>query len=258
MDTILIIDDNPNEINILGTALHNQNFNVIFSLNGHDGFNLACIAQPTLILLDCRMPDIDGLKVCQLLKNEAQTTSIPIIFLSAIESAENKVEGLNLGACDYITKPYYPEELVARIRTHIELHRHYRNNEKRIIDDSEPTENIITRAELRVRKAQAIYLEDLTATLSVSDVAHKIGTHARQLSEDFNRITGKYIQHWLQEKRMEQACNLLLKTEIEISRVAESVGYTSVTTFSNTFRDYFGMPPKEYRQLIVLSNFNID
>jgi DNA-binding response OmpR family regulator len=257
MDTILVIDDNPSDVNTLGSALHNQNFNVIFSLNGHDGFNTACIVHPALILLDRLMPDMDGLKVCRLLKNEAQTTHIPIIFLTAMESIENKVEGLKIGACDYITKPYYPEELIARIRTHIELHRHYRNNEKGAINDSDPTE-IITRAELRVHKAQTIYLEDLTAILSVNDVAHKIGTHARQLSEDFNRITGKYIQHWLQEKRMEKACNLLLKTEIEISQVAESVGYTSVTTFSNTFRNYFGMPPKEYRQLIVLSHFSIN
>lgn len=256
MNTLLIIDDNPNDIRVLGAALSNKNFHIMFSLDGYEGFNQACTTQPDLILLDRVMPDMDGLKVCRLLKSDLRTTHIPIIFLTAMESVEDKVEGFKQGVCDYVTKPCHPDELVMRIRTHIELHRHYRNDEKEVSNEvnSLPDTELesLSRAELRVRKAQVVYLHDLTANLSMSEVASKIGTHARQLADDFNRITGKHIQHWLQEKRMEQACNLLLKTEIEISRVAENVGYTSVTTFSNTFRDYFGMPPKEYRRLIGL------
>lgn len=259
MNTILIIDDNPQDIRLLGAALsHKKNFHIIFNLNGLDGFKNACDTRPDLILLDRMMPDMDGLKVCRLLKNDQRTSHIPVIFLTAMESVEDKVEGFKLGACDYITKPCHPEELTMRIRTHIELHQRLLKptsieHSPEIQSPFELIENL-SRQEMRVKKAQALYLQDLTVNLSLTEVAKKIGTHARQLSDDFKNITGKHVQHWLQEQRMEQACHLLLKTGIDISRVAEDVGYTSVATFSNTFRDYFGMPPKEYRRLLGLSD----
>lgn len=258
MNTILIIDDNPQDIRLLGTALsHKKNFHIIFNFNGLEGFKNACETCPDLILLDRMMPEMDGLKVCRLLKNDQRTSHIPVIFLTAMESVEDKIEGFKLGACDYITKPCHPEELTMRVRTHIELHQ--RLSKPLTVKPPAEIQNSIvidnlSRQEMRVKKAQALYLQDLTVNLSMTEMARKIGTHARQLSDDFKSITGKHIQHWLQEQRMEQACHLLLKTEIDISRVAEDVGYTSVATFSNTFRDYFGMPPKEYRRLLGLND----
>lgn len=252
MNTVLIIDDNPHDIRILNAALHEKNFHIVFSLNGYDGFYQACNTQPDLILLDWMMPEVDGLKVCRLLKSDGRTEHIPIIFLTAMELAEDKVEAFQHGACDYITKPCNSDELVMRIRTHIELHRRYHAPEKEDNTTSIPIAENFTRAEQRVHKAQLLYLQDLTVSIPVAEVAKKIGTHARQLSEDFNAVTGKHISHWLQEKRMEQACHFLLQTDLDISRVAENVGYTSIATFSKTFRDYFGMPPKEYRRLIGL------
>lgn len=260
MNTVLIIDDNPQDVRLLGAALSNSNFHVIFSLNGMDGFKNACATLPDLILLDRMMPEMDGFKVCRLLKSDERTVHIPTIFLTAMETIEDKVEGFKLGACDYITKPCHPDELTMRIRTHIDLHHrlnHSKNHEptngKNLPSRLLSVENL-SRAEMRVQKAQAFYLQDLTINLSLSVVAKQIGTHARQLSDDFKLVTGKHIQNWLQEKRMEKACHLLLETDIEINRVAEDVGYTSVATFSNTFRDYFGMPPKEYRRLLGLSD----
>lgn len=257
MNTVLIIDDNPQDVRLLGAALsHKRNFHIIFNLNGLDGFKNACETRPDLILLDRMMPEMDGLKVCRLLKNDQRTAHIPVIFLTALESVEDKVEGFKIGACDYITKPCHPDELTMRIRTHIDLHQRLSNpiieEPLQIPHPAEFPDNL-SRPEMRVKKAQAIYLQDLTINFPLSDVAKKIGTHARQLSDDFKNITGKHIQHWLQEQRMEKACHLLLETQIEIARVAEDVGYTSVATFSNTFRDYFGMSPKEYRRLLGLS-----
>lgn len=260
MNTVLIIDDNPHDIRILNAALEGKNFHIVFSLNGYDGFNQACLEPPDLILLDWMMPEVDGLKVCRLFKSDQRTAHIPIIFLTAVESVEDKIEAFHHGACDYITKPCNHDELVMRVRTHIELHRNHHDyeKEKEIVNTPTPPPlseaDSFSRAELRVHKAQLLYLQDLTVNLSVTEVAKKIGTHARQLSNDFNSITGKHISHWLQEKRMEQACHFLLKTDFDIGRVAENVGYTSVTTFSNTFRDYFGMSPKEYRRLIGLKS----
>jgi len=91
-------------------------------------------------------------------------------------------------------------------------------------------------------------LQAIDTTPTLTEIAHSVGTHARQLAEDFRRVTGQSAQHWLREKRMIRACELLLTSEMDIGRIAEQVGYTSAAAFSNAFREYFSLSPSEYRR----------
>jgi len=115
-EKILIIEDEKDIIKMLEYNLKKEGFRVINARDGEDALDLALREYPDLILLDLMLPGIDGLEVCKTLKKEAKTASIPIIMLTAKSQESDKVVGLELGADDYITKPFSPRELIARIK----------------------------------------------------------------------------------------------------------------------------------------------
>lgn len=112
---ILIIDDEEHIVDFLRINLKNQGYDTVVAYNGFDGIELAREENPALILLDIMMPGIDGLETCRRLKKNEVTSSIPIIILSAKSEEDDKVIGLDIGAEDYITKPFGIRELFARI-----------------------------------------------------------------------------------------------------------------------------------------------
>lgn len=118
---ILVIDDNPRNLDMLSELLDKQNFVVLFALDGKSGLQRAESGQPDLILLDVMMPGMDGFETCQQLKTHEKTKGIPVIFMSALSDTINKVKGFECGAIDYITKPIEPEEVLARINTHLTI-----------------------------------------------------------------------------------------------------------------------------------------
>lgn len=123
---ILIVDDEPINVKMLELSFQKEGFRTATASNGADGFLLAQKEQPDLILLDILMPGETGLQTCVRLKNAPDTTDIPVIFLSAMDDVKHKVEGLSIGAVDYITKPFEKREVLARARLHIKLGRAYR------------------------------------------------------------------------------------------------------------------------------------
>jgi len=118
---ILVVDDNPHNLKILGGILRDNGYSSAFAQNGAKALNAVKIGRPALILLDVQMPDMNGFAVCQQLKQDATTKDIPVIFLTANTEKEDMIEGLELGAVDYVTKPFNRKELITRINTHIEL-----------------------------------------------------------------------------------------------------------------------------------------
>ncbi|MGI2908446.1 sensor histidine kinase [Tolypothrix sp. VBCCA 56010] len=120
-DTILIVDDIPTNIKVLLDFLHYSNFSVSVAKNGESAINKAQEELPQLILLDVMMPGIDGFETCRRLKANPKTKDIPVIFMTALSDVVDKVKGLQVGAVDYITKPFQHEEVLARINVHLEL-----------------------------------------------------------------------------------------------------------------------------------------
>lgn len=119
--TLLIVDDVLENVSLLFDFLTEKNFTVLVAQNGRGALQKAEYARPDLILLDVMMPDIDGFEVCKILKNQESTQEIPIIFMTALTEMVDKVRGFNLGAADYITKPFQHEEVLARVTTHLQL-----------------------------------------------------------------------------------------------------------------------------------------
>lgn len=118
---ILLVDDNPTNLEVLFNSLSDSGFKLLIAEDGESAIALAHDAQPDMILLDVMMPGLDGFATCQRLKAEAATQAIPVIFMTALSETIDKVKGLSLGAVDYVTKPFQPEEVLARVKTHLAL-----------------------------------------------------------------------------------------------------------------------------------------
>ncbi len=119
--TILIVDDNPENLGVLGNIVSENGYIPGFATNGTLALTSIKEESPDLILLDIMMPDIDGFEVCRRLKKDATLAEIPIIFLTAKTEKDDVIAGLELGAVDYVTKPFNKKELIARVNTHLEL-----------------------------------------------------------------------------------------------------------------------------------------
>lgn len=119
IDNILIVDDQPSNIRVLSTMLNHQDYKVRKALNGEAAITAVCTEPPDLILLDIKMPEMDGYQVCKQLKSQDESEDIPIIFISALQDAGDKVKAFEVGGIDYITKPFQQEEVLARIRNQL-------------------------------------------------------------------------------------------------------------------------------------------
>ncbi|OUD11716.1 sensor histidine kinase [Thioflexithrix psekupsensis] len=119
--TLLIVDDVPNNLRLLFDYLKHYHFKLRIARDGEDALRQVALAPPDLILLDVMMPVLDGFETCRRLKADEKTAHIPVIFMTALNDTVDKIKGFELGAVDYITKPFHPEEVLMRINTHLTL-----------------------------------------------------------------------------------------------------------------------------------------
>ncbi|NIN01602.1 MAG: response regulator, partial [candidate division Zixibacteria bacterium] len=113
------VDDNTTNLQVLHEILGGRGYRLLIAKNGETALSIAHKAKPSLILLDIMMPGMDGYEVCRRLKADPETQDIPVIFLSALDDTKDKVKGLDLGAVDYVSKPFQAEEVIALVNTHL-------------------------------------------------------------------------------------------------------------------------------------------
>lgn len=124
--TILVVDDNPNNLKVLDGILGAAGYRVLAARDGEAALRAATAGTPDLVLLDVRMPGMDGYEVCRRLKALPATQALPVIFISALQETEDKIEAFRTGGVDYITKPFQADEVLSRVRTHVALARSQR------------------------------------------------------------------------------------------------------------------------------------
>ena len=158
---ILVVDDSVETLMLLTDILGNNGYEILTASDGHAALKLAEVEVPDLILLDVKMPDMDGYAVCHKLKSDEHSRRIPVVFISGLYDTVNKVKGFNVGGIDYITKPFQLEEVLARVETHLHLSHLQRQLEEQNIQlQQEITER--ERAEEDLRKHKD-HLEEIVA-----------------------------------------------------------------------------------------------
>lgn len=127
--SIVIVDDNPNNLQVLSSMLQQAGYKVRPALSGEIALRAVAASPPDLILLDIRMPGMDGYETCERLKADANCRDIPVIFISALNETDDKLAAFRVGGVDYVAKPFQTEEVLARVRAHLQLYRMQRHLE---------------------------------------------------------------------------------------------------------------------------------
>lgn len=243
--TILLIDDSLSELRVLIDLLSARKWRVVVSFDGLDGFYKAQMKQPDLILLDVRMPGMDGFGTLRRLKADERTRTIPVIFLTAADDKADRLAGLSLGAVDYISKPYVSEEeVLARVGIHLQLARRLGTTPTISAGSNEGMSSLVT-------AATALLLEHLSEPPTLEALVRQLGTNEKRLNEAFQDAFRLSPYVWLREQRLKLACQLLTQTETPISNIATHCGYHSSANFATAFKERYGCAPRDFRRAAI-------
>ncbi|HEY9297529.1 MAG TPA: response regulator, partial [Phormidium sp.] len=152
--SILIVDDTPDNVRLLSTILTTEGYQVRKALNGQRAIATALEFPPNLILLDVMMPEMNGYEVCEQLKASPRTSSIPIIFLSALDDVVDKVKAFDVGAVDYITKPFQNKEVLARVANQLTI----QSQQKLLQEQTQQLEKLVERLQNEIKERQGVEL----------------------------------------------------------------------------------------------------
>jgi signal transduction histidine kinase/DNA-binding response OmpR family regulator/ligand-binding sensor domain-containing protein len=244
-ETILIVEDDVELINYLGNSL--QDYHVKLAKNGLEGYNLAIEIQPDLIVSDIMMPEMDGLELCQKLKTNIITSHIPIILLTARSLVEQKVEGYELGADDYIEKPFNDLLLLVRIKNLIDSRKMLRQRylkdfilEPKEIELASADEKLINNVMLLIEKNLS------ESEFNIDEMCKQFYLSRSHFSRKIKQLTGLSPIELLTSFRLKRAAKLLVQGKISISEISYMVGFEHPNSLSRAFRKEFGMSPSAY------------
>ncbi|MEL6356087.1 MAG: ATP-binding protein [Bacteroidota bacterium] len=242
---VLIVEDNTDLLRFTGDILR-PHYRILGALNGTEGWEKATTHLPDLIISDIMMPGIDGLELCERIRQDERTSHIPLILLTAKAGEADKVIGLQEGADEYITKPFKQQELLSRVGNLIEQRQRLKQIfAKELVLGPERMSVPSLDGEF-LKKVHAAIEDNLASeSFSVTELAELVGFSRSQLHRKLKAISDKSPNKLIRKYRLQRAYQLLEQQSGTISEVAYQVGYTNLSYFSKSFKEEFGLLPKE-------------
>lgn len=243
---LLIIDDDSEMLKFLKRELE-ADYNVISAVNGKEGERVAIDELPDLILSDVMMPIVGGVELSKRIRENERTSHIPIILLTARYSQEKKIEGLEVGVNDYLTKPFNLEVL------HLTISNIFKNRQK-LIEKFKHSSSIQYQNESvgsgdhkLIQSAIELVLENVAnPKINADFMAEKLFISRTLLYSKLEALTGQTVSEFVNNIRLKRSKQLLLADDVNISEVAYAVGFTSQSYFSRTFSKFYGYSPSDY------------
>ncbi|MEJ2614741.1 MAG: response regulator [Ignavibacteriaceae bacterium] len=252
---ILLIVEDENDIRNFIKENLGKEYKILESENGKDGLKKSIEHIPDLIVSDIIMPEMNGIELCKNIKTDERTSHIPVILLTAKSSVEDKLEGLETGADDYLTKPFNISELKVRVSNLIDQRKKLRERFRKEIL-LEPKEIAVTSADekflFRISNIIEKHIADYDFT--VDYFAREVGMSRMQLHRKLNAVTGHAASDFIRNFRLKRAANLLKGKHGNIGEIAYDVGFNNPSYFSECFKKLFGVLPSEYVHESAKSN----
>lgn len=243
---VLLVEDNKDVREYIKDTLHSH-YRVVEAANGQQGLDKAKEVMPDIIISDIMMPEMDGIEFCRIIKTEFLTSHIPVILLTAKASHENKIEGLETGADDYLIKPFDSKELFVRIKNLIDQRKLLK---EKFSKDFHPRPERVTTNPLDdkfLKKAFDIVEEHLDDVgFDTELLAKELFVSRMQLHRKIQAITGHAPGEFIRNYRLKRAAEMLLEKKLSATQVAYEIGYNSPSHFSKAFIKYFNCSPSEY------------
>ena len=246
---ILLVDDNEEILDFLSEEL-SEKYTILKAFNGQEALNVLQQEAIHLVVSDVMMEIMDGLELCKRIKTDFEHSHIPVILLTAKNSLQSKIEGLEIGVDAYIEKPFSPEHLQVQIANLIS------NRNK--IKDYFAKSPLVHIKSMAYSKADEIFLENLNEVIQKNlentelDVEHlaKVMNMSRPtLYRKIKAISDLTPNELIHISRLKKAAELLATTDSKVYEVSDMVGYTSQNNFGRSFLKQFGMPPTEYQKI---------
>jgi signal transduction histidine kinase/ligand-binding sensor domain-containing protein/DNA-binding response OmpR family regulator len=248
LPTILVVDDDTEVVNYM-RVLFSQDYRLITCTDADTALEEIRAEEPNLVLSDVAMPGKDGYELCQEIKQDIQLCHIPVILVTAKITAENQVEGLNVGADAYVTKPFDPAVLSALIQSQLKN----RDRVKKILSTSTTTEEVVVdvlsdQDKHFMEELYKLMEEELSnSELDVTRITKLLLISRTKLYYKIKGLTGETPSNFFRTYKLNRAAELLKSGKYTVSEIADLCGFSTQSHFSVVFKKQFGVTPTEYK-----------
>jgi DNA-binding response OmpR family regulator len=247
LPTVLLVEDNKDMRHYIYELLIRY-YKVREAVNGEAGFKAALKDPPDLIITDLMMPQMDGIDLCKKLKNAVHTSHIPVIVLTAKAGMDNKLEGLETGADDYLTKPFEADELLVRAKNLIVQRRKLRELYSGKSLQIDPKKITVTSIDQKFLEQVLDLLEGHFSDpdFGVPQMQKALAMSKTQFHRKIKALTNESPGELLRNFRLKQAAQLLLQKEDTVTQIAYKVGFNNLSYFAKCFKELYGVPPSAH------------
>jgi len=245
---VLVVEDQKELRGFLKNIL-SEHYEVTVARHGLEGWEKALEAVPDIIISDIRMPGMDGFALCQKLKQDRRTSHIPVILLTAKSSKTNKLKGLEIGADDYLTKPFDEDELMALLRNRIAQRETLRQQFSHSLY-LEPAKLALTPLDQQfLQQALQVMESNMdNPEFRVEAFYREMGMSRTQMHRKLKALTDQSTSEFMRSIRLKRAAQLLKENHGNVSEVSDAVGFNRVSTFIREFRKIYKVTPLQYRK----------